>query len=210
MKQGSQEAVKNQKKNKHTTKKNPKGTKQGAEWSSSHTHVWAPSMPPALQSLNQPAGRVLMYRTPVHRPAATEPATRLATPRQDLIWDVQVVVKLLYISVRGPFCHASSQMSQAVTQGGGPPVALHSLLAAAAQSNSLDQGRVHEMHFLFICPLIYLFRHLWKVQNEFIRQNYLQDFMWNREVGCFFMWVLIKTYFVVWLCAFFFFPPDTK
>lgn len=106
-------------------------------------------MLPALQSLNQPAGRVLMNRTPVHRPAVMEPATRLAAPCQDLIWDVQVVVKLFYISVRGPFCHASCQMSQAVTQGGRPPVALHSLLSAAAESNFWDQGLVHQMHFLF-------------------------------------------------------------
>lgn len=115
-------------------------------------------MPPALQSLNQPAGRILMNRTPVHRPAVTEPATRLAAPCQDLIWDVQVVVKLFYISVRGPFCRASCQMSQAVTQGGRPPVALHSLLSAAAESNFSDQGLLHQMHFsFFICPFIYLF-----------------------------------------------------
>lgn len=153
------------KNNEKQTKK--KGMKGSAEWSSSHTHVWFPSMPPALQSLNQPAGWVLMNWTPVHRPTVTEAATHLAAPCQDLIWDVQVVVKLFYITVSGSFCHASCQMSQAVTQGVRPPVARPSLLsaaAAAAQSHFSDQSLVWCI-FYFIPLLIYLFRTTLKAAN---------------------------------------------
>lgn len=171
-------------------------------------------MPPALQSLNQPAGRILMDRTPVHRPAVAEPATRLAAPCQDLICDVQVVVKLFYISVRGPFCHASCQMSQAVTQGGRPPVALHSLLsaaAAAAESNFSDQGLVHQMHFpfLFVCLIIYS-GNFENCKLNSLRRIISRILCGTEQRVAFFTWVLIKTYFVVLLCVFFFPPTENR
>lgn len=81
--------------------------------------------------------------------------------------------------------------------------------AAAAESNFSGQGLVHQMHFpfLFVCLFIY------SGNFENCKLNSLHRIISRILCGteqrvAFFMWVLIKTCFVVLLCGFFFSPPQ--
>lgn len=134
---------------------------------------FSPSVPPAPQPLNQPAGRLLMNWTPVHRPAATEAATHLAPPCQDLIWDVQVVVKLFLYFCQRPLlpCELSNESSRHSRRETTHRRALASLSRSRSSGGSstlisfFGPGFLVCCIFYFICPVIYLFGTTLKAAN---------------------------------------------